>query len=194
MTRRRWLQLTLGGVGVIAATALLNPLPRLMWNATASVPTGLYMITPGAAREMGELVAVAPPEPLAGFLADGGYLPRGVPLLKHVAALPGQRVCRFGAVVTVDGQRVGTARERDRRARVLPSWSGCREITEGELFLMNPDAPDSLDGRYFGPLPARSVLGRATPLWTDPPRSIRAAADRGSDLPHPPKGDDNAHR
>lgn len=194
MTRRRWLQLTLGGVGMIAATALLNPLPRLMWNATASVPTGLYRITPDATREMGELVAVVPPEPLADYLADGGYLPRGVPLLKHVAALPGQRVCRFGTVVTVNGQRVGTARGRDRRGRVLPSWSGCREVVEGELFLMNPDAPDSLDGRYFGPLPARSVLGRATPLWTDPPRPIRAAADRGSDLPHPPKGDDNADR
>jgi conjugative transfer signal peptidase TraF len=177
MTRRRWLHVTVGVAGVIALTAFINPLPRLMWNATASVPTGLYAIHPGADRQLGELVAVAPPESLAGFLADGGYLPKGVPLLKHVAAMPGQRVCRSGAVVTVDGRRVGLARERDRRGRPLPFWSGCRAITEGELFLMNPDAPDSLDGRYFGPLPATSVLGRATPLWTDPPRHDRAAAD-----------------
>ena len=27
--------------------------------------------------------------------------------------------------------------------------------------------PDSLDGRYFGPIPASSVIGRALPLWTD---------------------------
>ena len=26
---------------------------------------------------------------------------------------------------------------------------------------------DSLDGRYFGPIPASSVIGRALPLWTD---------------------------
>ncbi|OYY72046.1 S26 family signal peptidase [Sphingomonas sp. 28-63-12] len=182
MTRRRWLQITLGAAGVIAVTAFINPLPRLMWNATASVPTGLYAIRPGNDRQLGELVAVAPPEPLAGFLADGGYLPRGVPLLKHVAAMPGQRICRLGVVVTVDGRRLGLAREQDRRGRLLPSWSGCRAIAPGELFLMNPDAPDSLDGRYFGPLPASSVLGRATPLWTDPPRrkssNDRAAADR----------------
>lgn len=178
MTRRRWLQVTLGAAGVIAVTALINPLPRLMWNATASVPTGLYAIDPRAGRQLGELVAVKPPEPLAGFLADGGYLPKGVPLLKHVAAMAGQRVCRTGVVVTIDGRRVGSARERDRRGRALPIWSGCRAITEGELFLMNPDAPDSFDGRYFGPLPATSVLGRATPLWTDPPRQDRAAADR----------------
>lgn len=170
MTRRRWLQVTLGAAAVIAATVFINPLPRLMWNATASVPTGLYSVHPGGDRRLGELVAVSPPEPLAGFLADGGYLPRGVPLLKHVAAMPGHRVCRTGLVVTVNGRRVGVAREQDRRGRLLPSWSGCRVITQGELFLMNTEAPDSLDGRYFGPLPAASVLGRATPLWTDPPR------------------------
>jgi conjugative transfer signal peptidase TraF len=174
MTRRRWLQITFGAVGAIAVTAFADPLPRLMWNATASVPTGLYAIRPAAGRELGELDAVAPPETLANFLASGGYLPKGVPLLKHVAAMPGQRVCRFGAAVTIDGRRVGLARARDRCGRILPSWTGCRAIAAGELFLMNPQAPDSLDGRYFGPLPAISVLGRA--LWTDPPRPTRAPA------------------
>ena len=176
MKRRCWLQLTLGGVAVIAATSILNPLPRLMWNATASVPTGLYRITPGAPRQLGELVAVMPPEPLATYLADGGYLPRGVPLLKHVTALPGQRVCQFGAVISVDGRPIGSARSRDRRGRSLPSWSGCRDIGADELFFMNTNAPDSLDGRYFGPLPAITVLGRATPLWTDPPPQNREFA------------------
>ena len=37
----------------------------------------------------------------------------------------------------------------------------------GEVFLMNPGVPDSLDGRYFGPLPASSIIGRAAPVWTD---------------------------
>jgi len=32
---------------------------------------------------------------------------------------------------------------------------------------MNPDAADSLDGRYFGPLADTTVIGRATPVWTD---------------------------
>ncbi len=31
---------------------------------------------------------------------------------------------------------------------------------------MNWQSDDSLDGRYFGPLPATSILGRAIPLWT----------------------------
>ena len=43
---------------------------------------------------------------------------------------------------------------------------GCRLVAAGELFLMNCHARDSLDGRYFGPLPATSVIGRTTPLYT----------------------------
>jgi conjugative transfer signal peptidase TraF len=175
MTRRRLFHLGVVGVGLIAITAMIDPLPRLMWNATASVPTGLYALHPGGSRRPGELVAVAPPERLASYLAAGGYLPRGVPLLKHVAALPGQRVCRAGGAIFIDGRLAGQARQHDRRGRPLPVWSGCQIIAAGDLFLMNLAAPDSLDGRYFGPLPASAVIGRATPLWTDPPPQLGAA-------------------
>jgi type IV secretory pathway protease TraF len=59
------------------------------------------------------------------------------------------------------------ALERDRSGRPLPDWQGCRVIATGDVFLMNWDVPDSLDGRYFGPIPVSSVIGRAVPLWTD---------------------------
>ena len=71
-----------------------------------------------------ELVAVQPPEPLATFLADGLYLPRGIPMLKRVLALPGQTVCRDRLTVTVDNIEVGKARERDSRGRPLPDLAG----------------------------------------------------------------------
>ena len=88
-----------------------------------------------------------------------------MPFLKHVAALAGQTVCRIGRSVTVDAIEMGDARERDSRGRALPVWQGCRVIAKGEVFLMNPRSADSLDGRYFGPLPAASIVGRAKPLW-----------------------------
>ena len=31
---------------------------------------------------------------------------------------------------------------------------------------MNWQSEDSFDGRYFGPLPASTIVGRADPLWT----------------------------
>ncbi len=87
-------------------------------------------------------------------------------MLKRVLALPGQKVCRSGRTISVDAIDVGEARERDSRGRPLPVWHGCRVVGEDELFLMNWQTEDSLDGRYFGPIAASSVTGRAFPVWT----------------------------
>ena len=155
------------GVGATALPQHDDRPPWLVWNASASVPIGLYIIATTTEVHAGDLVVVKPPEPLARFLADGGYLPRGVPLLKHVAALAGQSVCRIGRSVTVDAIGTGEARERDGRGRALPVWQGCRVIAAGEVFLMNPRPADSLDSRYFGPLPTAAITGRADPLRTN---------------------------
>ncbi|NTG25908.1 conjugative transfer signal peptidase TraF [Agrobacterium rhizogenes] len=167
MSRRRILAVTLLAVIGIAATSASDMSTKLVWNATASAPVGFYTVEPADRITVPELVAVMPPEPLAGFMVERGYVGRGVPLLKRVVGLPGQRVCRTGRAITVDGVDMGDALDRDRIGRALPVWQGCRVIADGQLFLMNWDVPDSLDGRYFGPIPASSVVGRALPLWTD---------------------------
>lgn len=141
--------------------------PRYIWNASNSVPIGLYRVQPVNRLNVTELVAVQPPDLLAAFLDLNGYLPAGVPMLKRVLALPGQTVCRNRLTIAVDGIDVGEARERDGRGRPLPVWQGCRTIADGDVFVMNWQSTDSLDGRYFGPLPSSSVIGRAIPVWTD---------------------------
>lgn len=158
---------TLGAVAYLVATIGMRSAPLFLWNASASLPVGLYRVQAAGKLAVTDLVIVQPPEPVATFLADGGYLPRGVPMLKRVLALPGQTVCREGLVLTVDWIAMGEAHERDGRDRPLPVWQGCRVIGAGELFLMNWRSPDSLDGRYFGPIAATAVIGRALPVWTD---------------------------
>ncbi|MEO7692082.1 MAG: S26 family signal peptidase [Sphingomonas sp.] len=167
MSRFGYVMTTYFAVMLLGILSIVSFAPKLIWNASASTPIGLYAIGGPGRLDVTDLVAVRAPEPLATFLSDGGYLPRGVPLMKHVAALPGQRVCRTGAAITVDAVPMGDALDRDRRGRPLPVWQGCRVVADGELFLMNWQVRDSLDGRYFGPLPASSVIGRATPVYTD---------------------------
>lgn len=153
---------------VTMSVAIVSFIPtptKLIWNASASVRTGLYSVHPARDLQLGDLVIVAPPAPLADMLADRGALPLGVPLIKPVAGLPGQMLCRNGAAVSVDGVALGEARTHDRAGRPLPVWQGCRVIGADEIFLMNPAEPDSFDGRYFGALPATAVIGRASPLW-----------------------------
>ena len=151
---------------VVLVSAFRHPAPRLIWNASASVPIGLYAVRPVDALYLSELVVVDPPKPLAGFLAARGYLPKGVPLLKHVLALPGQTICRSSSAITVDGVAVGFALDHDHLSRPLPVWQGCGVLAAHEVFLMNQQSEASLDGRYFGPLPASAIVGRADPLWT----------------------------
>src|SRR5437868_8745475 len=164
--RLTMLAVTIGVAAALIATIVLEPLPLYIWNASASVPIGLYRLRPADQFQVTELVAVQPPEPLATFLDLNGYLPAGVPMLKRVLALPGQTVCRSGLTVSVDAIEMGEARERDGRGRPLPKWQGCRVVDEGEFFVMNWQSANSLDGRYFGFLPASAVLGRALPVWT----------------------------
>jgi conjugative transfer signal peptidase TraF len=162
---------------ILAATALaamssgyaaLTPMPiKLLWNASASAPIGLYTIAVDGPLEVTDLVAVHASEPLATFLAERGYLPKGVPLLKRVRAVSGQTVCRTNLTITVDGVEAGAALERDRAGRDLPVWQGCRRVPTGEIFLMSWNVRDSLDGRYFGLTVTDQIIGRAVPVWTD---------------------------
>jgi conjugative transfer signal peptidase TraF len=140
--------------------------PAYIWNASKSVPIGLYQLQPAGRLTVTELVAFRPPEPLATFLDLNGYLPIGVPMLKRVLALPGQTVCRKGLAILVDAIEMGNAKARDGRGRPLPAWQGCRVVGSDELFLMNWPSEDSLDGRYFGLVPHSSVIGKAQPVWT----------------------------
>lgn len=165
----RLFQIALGMLAIAAIAASgRDRLPLYIWNSSPSVPRGLYRLQPDAAIGITTLVAAQPPEPLASALALNGYLPLGVPLLKRVLALPGQIVCRDGHTILVDDIAFqSTAKTHDRRGRPLPSWQGCYHIADDEVFLMNWQSDDSLDGRYFGPFPRSMIIARAIPVWTD---------------------------
>lgn len=165
MSRFAYVLISYFAVLIIVIIALINPAPRLLWNASASAPIGLYAIHPTDDPHIGELVAIQPPEPLAHWMATRHYVPLGIPLLKHVAAKARQQVCRHGAHVLIDGKGVAIAKLHDSRGRPMPQWRGCRRLQSGELFLLNPTIPDSLDSRYFGPLPAAQMIGTAQPLF-----------------------------
>ncbi|QDX27009.1 S26 family signal peptidase [Sphingomonas suaedae] len=166
-------------IAAVVLPAFLRPAPRLVWNASASVPIGLYSTRPAASARLGDLVAAYAPAPVARLMAERHYLPLRVPMLKHVAAVAGQTVCRSGLTILIDGKRIAEARPRDRIGRPLPSWSGCRLLRTCEVFLLNPASNASFDGRYFGPVPARGIVAVLDPLWL--PGGGAAASASASD-------------
>ena len=182
-----------GSVAFAALATLVVPITHhLVWNVSPSIPTGLYAIRGKASLHVGERVAIEPPTELRRLMRERGYLPDRVPLLKRIASVSGQRVCRFAHGITIDGKLVGVARVRDRAGRPLPAWFGCHKLRTGELFAMNPAAPDSFDGRYFGPLKIENVIGRAMPVWTDEAGDgdhVWFARPHFDELSNPSKGD-----
>lgn len=167
--RRRWRR-ALGAIG--ASAILLTTVPlfvdlplQILWNASASVPVGLYAVSeemPGR----GELAVVRPAPGVAAYMAGRHYVPLSVPLLKPVAATAGATICRDGVTVSIDGRHAATALTADRLGRRLPVWTGCRTLGTDELFLLADASPASFDSRYFGPVTRRQVIGRAAPVWT----------------------------
>lgn len=165
--RRRGITLALTGLGLAAFgfAAFADPAPRLVWNASASAPTGLYWVD-HAVPMLGDLVLAELPPRAQRLAAERGYLPEGVPLVKRVSALAGDTVCVIGITVFINGQSVAEQLARDRRGRPLPRWSGCRPLADDEVFLLMADVADSFDGRYFGPARRGAILGTLLPLWT----------------------------
>src|SRR3546814_11532003 len=71
-----------GGVGItlLGLTMAFPPAPRLVWNASASAPIGLYAVTPGAPVGPGDMVIARVPDPWRMLAARRHYLPANVPL------------------------------------------------------------------------------------------------------------------
>jgi conjugative transfer signal peptidase TraF len=148
-------------VAVACAALLIAPLARsnpiLIWNASPSVPIGLYFVE-GRSPRIGEIAVLRPPK-WATTLADHRrYLPSSALLLKPVAAEEGDIVCRFGAHVFVNGGLQPKALREDRLKRPLPSWKGCLRLGTKQIFVLSK-RKDSFDSRYFGVVEERQVLG-----------------------------------
>lgn len=166
--------LSAGGVAALAWASWVSPVPRFIYNPSGSVAIGWYRVDPhrrsSDAPHVGSLVLVSLPGDAAALAARRGYLPRGIPLLKPVAAIAPQWVCVSDGTVHIGGTPVADVLRADGMGRRLPSWQQCRRLRAGELFLLSTTNPASFDSRYFGPVKASAVLGIAHPVWLEPRR------------------------
>jgi conjugative transfer signal peptidase TraF len=162
----------------VAAAALIGVvgagyLGGLRINMTPSYPRGLWRIVPFERNvAVGDLVFICPPRtPEFAMAWERGYLRSGLcpgwlsPLIKTIAATPGQRV-EIADGVRVDGAPLAYSdlRPADGEGRELvPHIGGLVPI--GHLFLHSEFA-GSYDSRDFGPIPDDGLLGLAQPVLT----------------------------
>ena len=150
-------------ISILLVTVIaLKPLPRLIWNASESVPIGFYWIEKRSPY-VGEIAVLKPPEWVQLIADERNYLPNFAWLLKPVIATRGAVVCRFGRFVFVDGKLVARAHYRDKVGRKLPIWRGCKALRSDHVFLLSKHR-DSFDSRYFGPVDTTLIIGAAKRL------------------------------
>ena len=76
----------------------------------------------------------------------------------------GDSVCANGETVRINDRTVAHRARHDSEGRALPHWSGCRQLSADEVFLMG-DTEDSFDSRYFGPVSVADIEGVWRPIF-----------------------------
>jgi conjugative transfer signal peptidase TraF len=155
-------------------SALLAYALGVRFTLTPSIPRGLYLYTDDPVA-VGRLATFCPPEDVAAYALQRGYLHRGdctsgvEPLGKYVLAAAGDTIAVAEEGITLNGRAVpeSAVYHRDREGRELLHYPfGQFVVGEDSLFMFSGHHPRSFDSRYFGPVPVSSVISTMRPLWT----------------------------
>ena len=95
MSRIGYVMTTYFAVMLIGVLSIISFAPKLIWNASASTPIGLYAISASDGLEATDLVAVAAPEPIATFLADMTFHRQSMPSPVGALTLIASRLARL---------------------------------------------------------------------------------------------------
>jgi conjugative transfer signal peptidase TraF len=151
---------------------LLCALGLLRWNASPSMPRGLYLLLPVPPGH-GDMVMACPPPEAACLAVRRRYTSRHGPcacnsavLLKFVAGASGDRITVDRQGVRVNGIPLpdSAPRDRDSEGRPVAGITGDFQLAPHQFWLAGLGAR-SWDSRYFGPVSASSIRGVVRPLW-----------------------------
>lgn len=118
-------------------------------NASASLPLGIYLKTSRAITN-GSFVVFHPTA--AQQLLVSKYV-KDIPLMKRVAALPGQ------------AYQLPPASDTDSKGRPVTAFEPITGIVPANHLVVVGNTKFSLDSRYLGFVPQSSIVDTITPLW-----------------------------
>jgi conjugative transfer signal peptidase TraF len=143
-------------------------------NVTSSYPLGVWRLEANRSISQGSLVLLCPPDTPRfqeakgfGVLRAGGCPGGYAPLLKRLAARPGDFVEVEEEGVSVNGRLIPNSRplQHDSRGRSLPQTGEWGWVPEGEAWFLSDFNPRSFDSRYFGPVSMAHIQGTMVPVW-----------------------------
>lgn len=120
---------------------------------------------PAAVQPRAAFAKLSPAPAVAHAIAEtiGLVQPRSVDYVKRVIGLPGQVVDARGGKVYVDGRPLVSPYLP---AGTYTSRFGPVTVPPHDIWVMGDNRPNSLDSRYFGPVPISSVIGQVVArIW-----------------------------
>jgi type IV secretory pathway protease TraF len=163
-----FLNIALANGLLVAGAALPEAIqhPPVIINETISMAKGAYVRTGDLDHlEVGGIVAMPMNASAKAYLGDKLGYPDDTMLIKRIAGLSGDIMCRDGATLTINGNSV-RASLKDTMGNDLPTWSGCHTLLPNDVFLLG-DHAGSFDSRYFGPVTRQELSGtyKAVMTW-----------------------------
>ncbi|BAL82989.1 putative TraF peptidase [Selenomonas ruminantium subsp. lactilytica TAM6421] len=138
-------------------------LPQLfVYNATASVPVGWYLLLSPQDVARDDMVVFTVPEDVQELAVERGWLPKGTKMLKRVGGLAGDMYgVNRSRQFYVNGIYIGQASLTDGKGQQMPDRSCCIHMVEEHRFLPIGDSSHSFDGRYYGTVPLDCIKNKA---------------------------------
>lgn len=170
--RRRARKVGLVALGTLGCMLMVPAIAGVRLNVSPSLPVGLYVVT---SDRSADLVEFCPTEPYASLAAERGYRSEGscpdggAPLMKPVAAQPGDTVEISSRGFVVNGKALSNSAPLnvDTEGRSLRHWPfGKYRVETGTVWVVSSYNRRSFDSRYFGPLRENRIRHHLRPLLT----------------------------
>ena len=154
-----------------------NSIPQIfIWNVTASVPKGLYLIVERKPSELhvGDYVSFKPTAEALNWISENVEDQKVIDhldsliFLKQVGAMSGDtyEIVSDSKMFYAKDKYIGQASEVTDTGNKLPVLRGKYIVPDG-MFLPVGENPNSFDGRYTGPVKIENVIYRVIPIFIE---------------------------
>jgi signal peptidase I len=129
------------------------------------MPQGFYLIIPTKKIVLHDIVEFTPPSSVLDFIKEKHWVPKSGLIIKYVFAIPYDHVCIRNQALSINGKRIGRVYKFYGENKLLPQTKICGKLKEDQYLLLSTKSERSFDGRYFGVVSSREILGRAVPIF-----------------------------
>lgn len=138
---------------------------HVTYSATTSMPRGFYLVVPIKKIMRYDIVEFTPPKVILDFVRNLHWIPESGLVIKYVFGMPGDDVCVHDEAIWINGNKIGRVYRTYAFEKLLPQTKICGKLENDQYLLLSTKRERSFDGRYFGAISSRNILGRAIPVF-----------------------------